>query len=516
MNLQSLLQKYPQMKVYWEKTIKLLKAETIIGGISISSEAIRYIRLNSKKEIEQKIGVTLEPGVIVNGNLKNKKAFLSALRALRSRLGNPEIHVIVSLPSDKVYIKSFNLPVIKDRLLEEAAKLNLQLLSPIDIKGSYTDWEKIGKVQEEGEKLEILGAFVNKTTVDDYVSVFREADFGIVAVEFPALSLARLAKDSFSSGQTGSASENKPYIILSVSSDGSEFIVVNSNGSPCFNYFVSWGSIEGRQITLDKFNDTLAKEMKKVLNFYSSHWNCQVTDLILVTRGLYTEIENIIKTNCSSINIKSLIVNEKFSKLNPSWYSVLGAAIRGGVPRSEDIFISLIGIGTEQRFFESRVTFFVRTWRTAVLSTLSVLVAFFVFGDLFFMQLSNNLDRQISFIIQKEQGQEVSSLNEEAKKFNTLVAKALVAESKSKKISHFFDIFNNLAGKEIEIQRVLFDPLKKTTLITAIAKDNQSVINFKNVLAEREEFKDVEFSFTSTVTNSDGTIFFPITFKLNS
>ena len=103
----------------------------------------------------------------------------------------------------------------------------------------------------------------------------------------------------------------------------------------------------------------------------------------------------------------------------------------------------------------------------------------------------------------------------EANKFNILVDKALIAENKSGKVSPSFDIFNNLAGDNIKIQRVLFDPVKGTTLITAIANNTQSVIDFKNDLTERKEFKDVEFSFTSTVTNPDGTIFFPITFKLN-
>jgi type IV pilus assembly PilM-like protein len=511
-NIKSLLKKYPQIEIYWDKIIKLLKAETIIGGISISGEAIRYIRLNEKKEIVKKIGVVLEPGVIVNGNLKDKKAFLKALKTLRSKLGDfmGETHVIITLPSDKVYIKSFNLPVIKDHLLNEAVELNLQLLSPIDIKTAYTDWEKIGKTQEEGEKLEILGGFIGKSVVDDYYSVFKEANFGVVAIEFPALSLARLAKDSFFS-----MSENKSYIILSVSSDGSEFIVARSNSIPYFNYFVSWGAIKERQISLTKFRDILTKEMKKVLNFYNSHWHGKITNLILVTRGLYTEIKDAIKKDCPSIGVEPLMVNPKFSNLNPSWYPALGSAIRGRVPRSEDIFISLMGVGTEQSFLESRIAFFMKTWRTALLSTLSVLVAFFIFGDLFLMSLSNNLDRQMSFVTQGKQNQEVSFLEEEASKFNMLVDKALIAENKSKKVSPSFDIFNSLAADNIKIQRVLFDPVKGNTLITAIANNTQSVIDFKNALTGRREFKDVEFSFTSTVTNPDGTIFFPITFKLN-
>ena len=52
-------------------------------------------------------------------------------------------------------------------------------------------------------------------------------------------------------------------------------------------------------------------------------------------------------------------------------------------------------------------------------------------------------------------------------------------------------------------------------LITAIAKSNQAVINFKNSLASLKEFRNVEFSFTSTTNNADGTINFPITFGVN-
>jgi Tfp pilus assembly PilM family ATPase len=495
---------------YWQNVISFLKSETFIGGISISNAAIRFIKFNDG--IFEKIGVVLEPGVIVDGNLKNREFFLKALLTLRYKLGNPkeDIHVVVSLPPNHVFTQSFSLPTIENRLINEAANLNLQLLSPIDIKTAYTDWEKIGEIQEDGGKIELLGAFVSKTVVNEYVAVFREAGFGIVAAEFPALSLARLIKeDSYNAGV------GKPQVILSVSSDGPEFIVIKNNRL-YFNYFVPWSSIEGRQISLSMFSDILTQEMKKILNFYSSHWNSQISDLILITHGLYEEIEQIIKQNFPEINTKPLILNEKFSSLNPAWYASLGSAIRGRMSRSSDVFISLMDVGTEQSFFESRVTFFVKTWRIIILSTLSVLVLFFFMENLFFLQISKNLDSQIAAIVQKQESQEVTDLESKATDFNMLIDEALVAKSNSKQISRFFDIFANAAGSEVKIQRVLFDADRATTLITAVANNNQAVINFKNNLsAQTKDFKNVDFSFTSTTNNPDGTISFPITLTLN-
>lgn len=494
---------------FWHGFVKLLKSETIIGSISISNTAIRFVRLNNGTT--EKIGVVLEPGVIVFGKLKNRESLLKALLALRYKLGNPKesIHVVVSLPPDNVYTQSFSIPVIEDRLVNDAAKLNLQLLSPIDIKTAYTDWEKIGESQEEGGKIELLGGFTNKAIVDEFSSVFREAGFGVVAVEFSSLSLARLIKT-----ESLNANFEKPQVFLSVSSDGPEFLIIKNN-KLYFNYFFPWTSVEGRQISFSDFGSILNQEIKKILNFYSSHWNSQLNDVILITQGLYSEIEGIIKNSFPTINIKPFILNEKFSGFNSSWYPALGGAIRGKIPRSEDNFISLMDVGTEQSFFESRVDYFVKMWRMIILSVLSIIVFSLFLGDMFFLRISNNLEAQISLMVQRQESQEVLDLEKKANDFNILIAKALYAKNHSRQISKFFGIFSKIAGSDISIQKIIFDSDRATVLITAVAKSNQAVINFKNSLAGLKEFRDVEFSFTSTTNNTDGTINFPITFGVN-
>ena len=517
MNLRSSIQNFfkadtplkAKLKSYWLKFVKLLKSESVIGSVSINGAAIRFVRFNDG--IIEKIGVVLEPGVIVSGKLKNKESFLKALLALRYKLGNPKenIYVMVSLPSENVYTQSFSIPIIEDRLINEAAKLNLQLLSPIDIKTAYTDWEKIGESQEDGGKIELLGGFTNKMIIDEFISVFREAGFGVMAVEFSALSLARLIKT-----ESLNANFEKPQVFLSVSSDGPEFLIIK-NSKLYFNYFFPWTSVEGRQISFSDFGNILTQEMKKVLNFYSSHWNAQLNDLILITQGLYGEIEGIIKHDFPAINIKPLTLNEKFSNFNSSWYSALGGAIRGKISRSEDTFISLMDVGTEQSFFESRVDYFVKIWRIIILSTLSIVVFSFFLGDMFFLNVSNNLGNQISLMVQRQESQEVLDLEKKASEFNDLIAKALYAKKSSRQISKFFSLFNQIAGNEISIQKIIFDSDRATVLITAIAKSNQAVINFKNSLASLKEFRNVEFSFTSNTNNADGTINFPITFGVN-
>ncbi|MCL5017375.1 MAG: hypothetical protein M1155_01790 [Patescibacteria group bacterium] len=505
----SFLKRYPKLESFFERTIKILKSETVIGGISIDSDSVRFMLLNDGTV--EKIGVVLEPGIVVGGRMKNREAFLKALLALRYKLGNPreEIHVIISLPPNNVYTQAFSLPIIEENLIDEAAKLNLQLISPIDIKTVYMDWERIGESQEEGGKLELLGGFIDKTIVNEFASVFREAGFGVVAVEFPALALSRVIReDSYNSNTS------KPQVILSVSNDGPEFIVIKNNHL-YFNYFVPWSSVEGRSISLSVFSNILTQEMKKVLNFYSSHWNEQLSELILVTQGLYGEIESIIKENLPFLSVKPLILSEKHSGLNVAWYVALGSALRGRIPRSQDVFISLMDVGTEQSFFESRVTFFVKIWRMVIISMMGAVALLFFMEGLFFVQISNNLSSQLSFVTAGQAGQEVTELAKNANEFNGLIAKALYAKQNSRKVSKFFSIFDQIAGADIKIQRILFDSDRASVLITAVATSNQSVINFKNNLAARAEFHDVNFSFTSTTNNPDGTISFPITLGVN-
>lgn len=486
--------------------LKLLSPQPAIGGLDINEMALRFVGLN-EKEIK-KISIILEPGIIEGGKLKDKDRFLRALKQIRQSLGNPKdkIYTIVSIPPHNVFTQVFNLPAIKKKQVKEAADLNLQLISPIDIKTAYFDSEEIGDPQNGKEKLELLGAFVENSVVNEFVSVLNEGGFRAVAVEFPALAVARLLKEKASALDL-----NKPQVVLFVSGEGLIFSILKK-GKLYFNYFVPWYAVEERQISFKTFKEVLIQETRRLLTFYSSHWDGQISDMVIITQGLFEEIKKIIQDEFPFITIKAPVLNNKFSALTVPWYIASGSALRGLLPRSADVFISLMTVGTEQEFFEDQIFSFIRIWRNVILTTCGFLLVVFLFGDSLLAKISSDLKKQIIPLGSQGEGSEAIFLREKAEEFNRLVDEALVAKSKANNPSILFENIRKFAGENISITRIFVSADGSVSLI-ASAVSESAAINFKNKLVEEGGIKDVTLPLSNITVNSKGGVDFTLSFK---
>lgn len=486
--------------------IKLLNPQPAIDGLAIGDVAIHFISLAEGKF--KRVSVSLEPGVIEDGKLSDKEKFLKALLRLRQELGAPKdkIYVIVSIPPHNIYTQAFSLPLIgKEKQFQEAVALNLQLISPIDIKTAYYDWEKISEFQKD-EKTELLGAFINKSAVDDFISVLNRAEFIAIAVEFSGLSIVRMIKD------IGAGIDfAKPQLVLSVSSEGLSFMALKEGLH--FYYFVPWNFIKSRQISSSLFYDTLIQETRKVFTFYSTHWNIQINDLILITPSLYEEIKKVLQENFSALNIGPLNLAGDFSNWGSSWHQALGAALRGRISRSRDTLISLMTVGTEEKFFEDQIIMFIKIWRNVFLAVISFLAIIFLFSDSLLAKISNNLSKQIAVLVGRANSQEITMLRQKAQEFNQLANKASAAKSQSNNISSFFEKIKNLGGGNVSFVRISLSA-NKSAVVTATAPTELAAINFKNKLEEQKEFQNIVLPLSAITQTPGGGVNFTLTFDL--
>src|SRR3990167_4899887 len=135
--------------------------QPLVGGLEINDLNLRFAYI--KKGNVFSTSVKLEPETIKDGKIQDRQNFLKALNKLHSQISSysrKKICVIATIPDNNVYAQIFNLPESAEAQLEEAAKLNLQMISPIDFERAYSDWQAVGKSRENG--FEILGAFINR------------------------------------------------------------------------------------------------------------------------------------------------------------------------------------------------------------------------------------------------------------------------------------------------------------------------------------------------------------------
>ncbi|MDP2705615.1 MAG: hypothetical protein Q8O49_00185, partial [bacterium] len=246
--------------------VEQLSSRPKIGGLQINNNSLQFVLI---EENEPRTAVLkLPPGVLFDGRIKNKEEFSKAISQFREMISGSKkkkgsIKVIVSLPAEIIFNQNFNIPNVGSDNLKEAARLNLQMISPLPADKSYSDWQIIN---ENEDRYELLGVLAEKVVIDEFSSILIEGGFLPVAFEYPALSLSRFVNKFVNL-------ENKTILVIDVSSDGIDLFILK-NSRLYFDHFRSWHSIQGeeRQITKVAFQNAVIEETQRVINFAASRF----------------------------------------------------------------------------------------------------------------------------------------------------------------------------------------------------------------------------------------------------
>lgn len=504
----------------FKKILNILIPQPKIGALEITDIDIKFAQIINEQLVLY--SVKLSVGVVNDGKIQNKEVFLDSLKKLHSQITKREkrkISIILNIPDNNVYFQTFNLPALSGAELREAANLNLKMISPIDFDAAYSDWQIIGKKEdsgrsdlpagEAGNQLEILGGFVQSQIVDDYENILKQANFILTAVEFSGLALAKLATDI-----GANIDIKKPFIIFYVGNNGISFDLM-INGNLHFNHFVSWQSAYSgeRQIPFESFKKLIIDELKKVISFYGTRWDGQINEISLIVYGLEGDIIKIISENFSFKT--QLLVLKKFREVLPGWFSVLGSALRGATPRSEDKIISLIKVGTEERFYNYQIVNFIKIWRNILLSLLLIFFILFVLADSFLAKTALLLSEQLAILAEnnKKESSEFQSLQGDTMELNRKIDLAGKAYDEKSLWSQYLEKIKNLSGNNISLTRIFIQSIDAPVFINGVAASEDEAIDFKNKLINDGNFDNVDLPITKIVPTKGG-VEFTISFKI--
>lgn len=497
----------------FKKLLKFLNPAPAVGALEITDSTLRFLRIDNGNLVKASLG--LPPGIIEDGKIKDRPNFVAALKNLHHQIASvkKKTPIIISISANNVYSQVFTIPFLSEKRLEDAAKLNLQMISPTEIKDAYYDWQIVGETSAEGGQLEILGAFVNSSLVDELSNALSETDFEVVGAEFSSLALARTVKE------VGAGADfNRACILLDISGDGLNFMILR-NGNLYFNYFHSWRSLAaGKEnepvngVSVAILEEFIQREIQRLVSFFSTHWSGKIEEVVLVSESLKAEIAKLIQEKLS-LKVRELALKE-YSGLTANWFGILGAALRGQIPRSQDKFISLAAAGTEERYYRWQILNFIRIWRNAILASLGFIFLVFMIVDSFLARNLSSLNRKLSLNLALPAVSEINFLRDQAKEFNRLVDLASKANEKSTKRSPLFETLSVLAGRAITLERVYADYSNNSVFINGTASNETAAINFKNRLASEPNFSEVFLPLASIETNRDGTVAFQVSFKM--
>lgn len=473
------------LKNLFEKLSRILTPRVPIGGIELTNTDIVFVGFDmGSQPVIQLAQKTAAP---LFENHQDDYAQLTttlsdALGRLRAQIPykpNRRMPVALSIPDTLIYTQVFSLPILQGDDFENAVKLNLQTISPIDFESAYCDWKQLGDASLEATSVQVLASFVDKNLINALERALSLSGFYAIAIEQKAASIIRAL-----AGSVEHFDKTKSHCLVHITSDGISLSLIKGS-TFCFNRSLGWPSVvisssNAREIAFKDFKEIVVSELRSVLNFYSNRFQDTISTIYIIAPGIADEVKNIIAGDFSTPVLPVVLQGER--TVSQEWVVPFGAAARGLLARSIDTDISLTPQNTETHYFQSQVISFLSLWRTIIAVVSVVLLAVFL-GTYWFLN-SFHQSIALSQLTAKPNAQmeELNLLRQEAAAFNQNVAAGLdVALARVLWPGILSDIYS-IAGSDAIVTHVSIQAEAKVVTIEAKGANEQVAVDFKNKL----------------------------------
>lgn len=497
------------LRFYFQKLLALLRVRPIVGGLEVTDEVLRLVYFDGKN---WKLYATrLEPGVLESGKIKDRPKFLASLVALKTdskigEKGSRKIVVVLALSSANIYSQVVNLPSLGPEELVKAVELNLQMTSPEDISKMYSGWEVVGR-NETSSNLEVMSSVVEKEIVDGMVQTLLEAGFLTMAIEPRSLALARILRE-----KGAEIDPQKAYLLVSVDNAGMDFLVIR-NGEPYFEYHNRWSEIADKTgaIGIGAFEADLAASLRRVLNFYTQHWQNPIAAVIISAVNLQEQIE---KTAIETLALPTVrLTLEMGQPISSEWLVGLGCNLRGLRDDLGKQEINLLGVAWQSRFYEEQWMRFLEFWRVLMPIALGILALVFSTTYFFLVTMRSSLEGESGINAGVMQSGSVTDLRNSVAAFNKQVAMISALEkSIQPKNPALEDIRRMADAAGITIGHLVFPGTTAPMILTGVAPSEDQILAFKQALSADSHVSQVDLPLTQIQSNG-GSYSFSVTFR---
>ncbi len=444
-----------------------------VGGLEIREGSVRYLCLEAGGA--RRAALTLPQGIVADGAVKDAAALTSALKELHRRVkrnAHP-LHAVLVLPSHAVAWVPLAVPAVPEEAMEETARANLAIASPYPSEETYSDYLFLGEryLGDEAQR-GIAGMFARREAVDAYVAAARAAGFSPVAVEPPALGVIRALREEGVLGE-------KAVIMRRETPEGAELILARG-GIVVMSRFFYWSETECGA------GEGLDAETKRLMLYHQGTWG-EAAELMAVP------------------------ALPRYQDLAPQWFSALGAALRGRIPRGDDRLPTLALVGAAREYYQGLLLNFIVLWRNLFAVTAAALLVLFLASYLFLGRFAANLEEKSASILPQEARAEIDPLLAQAASWNALAEKAARASRAAHKPAFFFDAMRKIAAEQgITLMRVAFDS-EQRGILAGRASSEEKILAFKQALGRDRRWSGVTLPLSSIKPSPDGTYSFSLT-----
>lgn len=172
----------------------LFKRQGLIG-LDLGSSYIKTIKLNESKgsyELELFDLYPLPPELIVDGSIIDSIRLVDSIKDMVKKAGIKTKDAAISISGhSSVIIKRISLPEMSEEDLSESIKFEAEQYVPFDIEDVNLDFQIIGPKEEPGQ-MDVVLVAVKKETINEYISVMKEAGLNPIIVDIDAFALENM------------------------------------------------------------------------------------------------------------------------------------------------------------------------------------------------------------------------------------------------------------------------------------------------------------------------------------
>jgi type IV pilus assembly protein PilM len=210
-----------------------------IGASQLAAAVVQQV--DGRSELVQAARVPLEPGIVVDGDVRDSVALANALKSFFESAGLPRKDVRIGLASNRIGVRATDVVGIDDpERFDNAVRFKAHEVLPVAVHESVLDYRVIDeRASEDGESLRrVLLVVAPRDQIEPYLEVCREAGIRLAGVDLEALGLLRAFVEprSFATRQA----DDTATVVVSIGHEASTLLV--AGGGACeFTRVFDWG-----------------------------------------------------------------------------------------------------------------------------------------------------------------------------------------------------------------------------------------------------------------------------------
>ncbi len=210
-----------------------------IGASQLAAAVVQQV--DGRSELVAMARMPLEPGIVVDGDVKDRAALTHALKQFFDENALPRRDVRIGLASNRIGVRTFDIVGVDDEeRFDNAVRFKAHEVLPVAVHESLLDYRVVDeRASEDGEPLRrVLLVVAPRDQVEPYLDVCKEAGVRLGGVDLEALGLLR----AFVEPRTFASrtADDTATVAVAIGHEASTLLV--SGGGACeFTRVFDWG-----------------------------------------------------------------------------------------------------------------------------------------------------------------------------------------------------------------------------------------------------------------------------------